>query len=77
LPQPNAYSRFFGPRTLVLYDEYRAKGTQGSTQPTLAVKDVAELAIAGVGFGTVNGLILAGVFKLLETTVGIAWMLAD
>ena len=37
---------------------------------------MTELAITGVGFGAVNGLILAGVFKLLEVTVGTGWMLA-
>ena len=39
-------------------------------------KNATELAIAGVGLGAINGIIVAGVFKVLEATVGIDWMLA-
>jgi len=37
---------------------------------------MTELVIAGVGFGAVNGVIVAVVFKVLEVTVGIGWLLA-
>ncbi len=39
-------------------------------------KGITELAIAGVGFGVVNGIIVAAVFKVLEVTVGIGWLVA-
>jgi hypothetical protein len=37
---------------------------------------ISELMIAGVGFGAINGIILAIVFKVLEVTAGTGWMLA-
>jgi len=40
------------------------------------LKSVIDLAIPGIGFGTVNGAILGGIFKVLDVTLGIDWMLA-
>jgi hypothetical protein len=42
----------------------------------ITFKDITELVIAGVGFGAVNGVIVAVFFKVLELTVGIGWLLA-
>jgi hypothetical protein len=42
----------------------------------LTLKGITELAIAGVGFGAVNGVIVTTVFKVLELTVGIGWLVA-
>jgi hypothetical protein len=42
----------------------------------ITFKGMTELVIAGVGFGAVNGVIVAVVFKVLEVTVGIGWLLA-
>jgi hypothetical protein len=64
-----ALSALAGGLTLVLHQAITA-------DKRITFKDVSESAIAGVGFGAVNGLLLAGVFKLLEVTVGIGWMLA-
>jgi hypothetical protein len=62
-------SALTGGLTLVLREAITA-------EKRITLKDVTETSIAGVGFGAVNGLLLAGLFKLLEATVGIAWMLA-
>jgi hypothetical protein len=62
-------SALTGGLTLVLREAIAAK-------KTITLDNATEIAIAGVGFGAINGLILAGVFRLLEATVGIAWMLA-
>jgi hypothetical protein len=64
-----ALSALTGGLTLIFREATTAK-------ERITFKDIAELAIPGVGFGAVNGIILAGVFKLLEATVGIGWMLA-
>jgi hypothetical protein len=64
-----ALSALTGGLTLVFRE-----GTTARERVTF--KGITELAIPGVGFGAVNGIILAGVFKLLEATVGIGWMLA-
>ena len=37
---------------------------------------ISELVIAGVGFGAVNGVIVVAVFKVLEVTLGIDWLVA-
>lgn len=63
-------STLTGGLTLVLREAITA-------ERRITLRDVIELAMVGAGFGAVNGLSLAGVFKLLETTVGITWMLAS
>ena len=40
----------------------------------ITFKGTTELVIAGVGFGVVNGAIVAAAFKALEVTVGIGWL---
>jgi hypothetical protein len=42
----------------------------------ITFKGITELVIAGVGFGAVNGVIVAVFFKVLEMTAGIGWLLA-
>jgi hypothetical protein len=64
-----ALSALTGGLTLIFREAITAK-------ERITFKDMTELAIAGVGFGAVNGIIVAGVFKVLEATVGIGWMLA-
>lgn len=39
-------------------------------------KGITAVILPGVVFGAINGAIVGGVFKLLEVTVGIGWMLA-
>ena len=46
------------------------------TQERITFKGVTELALAGMGFGAINGVIVATIFKVLEMTVGLGWLVA-
>jgi hypothetical protein len=39
-------------------------------------KGISELVIAGLGFGFVNGVILTVVFKVIDVSLGLDWMIA-
>ncbi len=47
------------------------------TKKSIPFQAITELVIAGVGFGAINGAILALIFKTLEVTVGAGWLLAS
>jgi hypothetical protein len=47
-----------------------------TTKERITFKGVTELALAGMGFGVINGVIVATIFKVLEMTVGLDWLLA-
>jgi hypothetical protein len=64
-----ALSALTGGITLVFYSLITAK-------EEISLKGISELVIAGVGFGAIDGVIVAAVLKLLEVAVGIDWMLA-
>jgi hypothetical protein len=64
-----ALSALTGGITLLFYGMITAK-------ERITFKGITELLTAGVGFGAINGVIVAAVFKVLEVTVGIGWLVA-
>lgn len=46
------------------------------TQERITFKGATELVLAGMGFGAINGVIVAMIFKVLEMTVGLGWLVA-
>ena len=47
-----------------------------SRKERITLKGLSELALAGLGFGAINGIIVFVAFKVLEVTVGLDWLLA-
>jgi hypothetical protein len=64
-----ALSAMTGGIILLLYEMITEK-------EKVTIKRMTDTLIAGVGFGFVNGAIVAAVFKVLEIVIGIDWLMA-
>jgi hypothetical protein len=42
----------------------------------VTIKRITDTLVGGVGFGFVNGVIVAAVFKVLEIVIGVGWLMA-